>query len=682
MQRMKWMVVLSALALGAAGAVSVQVTPVPDARAQLPTGTLVPQPKAATFPAGTLKLAGLGVRTVGNAPELTWAVRDLKTEWKTRLGADLPAAAAGKPSIVIGTLADADLAAKAKAVGLSSTAAEGYALWVDTTGAYIVGADAKGAYYGAQTLRQLLTPDGIRFARISDSPALQQRVGMIYLDQYSQGINDRLIPMLAELKYNAVLIMADYVQWDAAKAGGYAHPGGASKAEARRVADLARSYGLDVIPLIETLGHVNWMFYGNKNLDLVQDPQSQNPLAYDTLNPATYDRVVFPVLKEAVEVFRPKVIHIGHDEVRNRDRFPARDNGKALGFEKLFVDDTVKIHDFLKSLNVGTMMWHDTAFSDSVIATVPAQLPKDIQVVYWNYMATSDVNMFAPVKRAGFPVLGASWADAGNAEGMAKLAAANGAAGMIQTRWNGYFGNPSVWDGQAQQGVAYVRAANSFWNPAAPTLQNSELIYRDLYQPTAYQAARGATVNLTPLVNRTLADKDDGKGWILKGPDIDLQNLPLGVNRFGAYKFDVQGAVMLKGSRPAAKDLPGSVTIDLNRKADALAFLHTTGWASATDRDNLGRYEIQYADGSRVTQPLEYMRHIRAWTDTVANSKNISMIPAPGWTGKTKDGLDVNVLVLEWVNPKPALVIKSVTLYSEGKSANPTLIGLTLIGGS
>ena len=56
------------------------------------------------------------------------------------------------------------------------------------------------------------------------------------------------------------------------------------------------------------------------------------------------------------------------------------------------------------------------------------------------------------------------------------------------------------------------------------------------------------------------------------------------------------------------------------------------------------------------------------------------MVQAPGWRGQTADGLAVNLGVLDWVNPKPDQVIKSVTLVSEGKEANPTLIGLTLIG--
>ncbi|GMA16653.1 glycoside hydrolase [Deinococcus metallilatus] len=664
----------AALLLSPALAAPLPVTPVPDARVTAPRPDLVPQPQKAEFPAGTLPLTGLGVKVVGNTPELGWAVRDLREQWQTRLGATLPDG--GKTPIVIGTRADAGLAAKAKAAGLYTETPEGYALWVDGTGAYVVGADARGAYSGAQTLRQLLTPDGLRFARIQDAPALAQRVAMLYLDGSSQSVNDRLIPLLAQLKYNAVLVMSDYVQWDVARAGGWAHPGGVTKAEAARVAKLAREHGLEVIPLIETLGHTSWMFQGGKNLDLVQDPDSQNPFAYDTLNPQTYDRVVFPVLREAIEVFQPKVIHIGHDEVRNRDRFPARENGKAAGFEKLFVDDTLKLHDFLKAQNVGTMIWHDAAFSDSVIATLPAKLPKDIQVAYWNYTADTNTDTMRRIKALGFPVLGASWAEVGNAEGLSRAAVQAGAVGMIQTRWSGYFGNPSIWDGMAEQGVALVRAGASFWNPAGQAVKGADALYRDLYAPNPYRQTAGSLVNLAPLVTRKLTD-EDGTGWIGKGPDTDLRNLGSGTVRIGNYRFDVRGAVMLRGNRAAAKELPERVTLELGRKADALAFLHTTGWPAPTNREVIGRYEIRYADGSVLNQPLEYGRHIRAWTDTLPSS----MISAPGWVGKTRDGLDINVPVLEWTNPKPGVVIQSVTLVSEGKGANPTLLGLTLIGG-
>lgn len=673
---------LGALLLGAAQAAPLALTATPEARAVRPFAAVVPTPRQATYPAGTLPLAGLGVKTVGAAPELTWAVRDLRDEWKVRLGIPLPDG--GGKSITIGTRADADLAARAKAAGLYTEAPEGYALWVDAGGAFVVGADAKGAYYGAQTLRQLLTPEGLRFARIQDAPALKRRMAMLYLDAASKPVNDRLIPLLAALKYNSVLVMSNYVQWDVAKAGGWAHPGGATKAEAKRVAELARSYGMDVVPLLETPGHATWMFNNGKNLDLAQDPDVPAPYAYDTLNPASYERVILPTLKEIVETFAPRTVHIGRDEARadGRGRFPGRPNGVAVGFEKLFTDDTLKLHAFLKERGVGTMIWHDVAFADSLIGSVPPKLPKDIQVGFWNYTGDANPDLMRRIRALGFPVLGASWWKAGNAEGMAKAAAQAGADGMIQTRWSGYFGNTSVWDGMAEQGVALVRAGAAFWNPDAPPVANDVQVYRSLYQPQAYAKAAGQLVDLSPAVTRALKD-DSGSGWIQKGASTDLRHLPAGKDvALGDYRFNVSGAVMLRGSRPAARELPEQVTLDLGgRKADALALLLTTGWAGANSREVIGKLDVKYADGSLLSVPLEYGRHLRSWTEVAGTTENLSMIPAPGWTGKTGDGLDVNVLVLDWTNPKPGVAIQALTLSSAGRGANPTLLGLTLIGG-
>lgn len=654
---------------------------VSDAVVHAPPTGVTPTPTRASYPAGVLPLAGLGLELRPDAsgtvaPELAWAARDLQAEWQTRLG--LSRSTGGAKRIVIGTRADPALAALANKAGLLTDKPEGYALIVNADGATIVGADAAGAYHGAQTLAQLLTAGGLRYAQISDAPAVSRRVAMIYLDSTSQGVNDRLIPLLSRLKYNAVLVMSDYVQWDTAKAGGYTNTQGATKAEAARVSELARTHGLEVIPLIETLSHVNWMFQNGKNLDLVQDPQGQANYAYDTLNPETYSRVILPILKEAVEVFHPKVIHIGHDEVRNRDRFPARPNGVAAGFETLYADDTKRLHDALASMGVATMIWHDVAFSDSLIATLPAKLPKDVQVAYWNYLPAPAYPALKTIGALGFPVLGAAWADPNNPEVMGQSAAAVG-AGYIQTRWNGYFGNPSIWDGAASQGVAYVRGAQAAWNPATgnpavPLATAPEATYRDLYQPTPYRAQAGTLIDLAPYVTRSLNDPD-GKGWIGKGAGTDLSALPTGNVRLGDTRYLISGAVMLRGTRANVANLPERAEIALGRRVGALNLLLTTPWPTPADRDKVGSVIFSYQDGQSVTQPLQYGRHLRAWSDLNASS----MIPAPAWTGKTKDGLDVNLTTLSWTNPRPDVAVKSVTLLSDGTGAALALLGLSTV---
>jgi hexosaminidase len=645
---------------------------VPDAF-QGQAQSLIPAPQQVTLTPGALPLEGLSIAVEGAGEALTWAARDVNLELKARGFAELPLQGTGK-RVRIGTLEVVALAQEAKTRGLTPDRAEGYALWVDANGAGVVGFDALGAYRGVQTLRQLLAADGFRFATVRDAPGIANRMAMIYLDSFSKGVNDFLVPMLARLKFSHVLVMSNYVRWDSAQ--NIWHPNGATKQEAQRVAELIRTNGMRAIPLIETPGHAQWFFYNNQNRDLVQDPLSTDPYAYDTLNPRTYE-VLLPILKEAVDVFKPPFVHIGHDEVAARDRFPARPEGIALGLEKLFVDDTLKQHAYLATLGVGTMIWHDVALSTAYREKILPALPKDIVIVNWHYSPATDYPTLAFAQSQGFRTMGASWNAPGNPEAMAKAVAKVNAFGAVQTRWSGYFGNPTMIEGQTEQGVAYVNAGSSFWNPNAPAVKplDATARYRDGYTPGKLVTMSGKLVNLSSVVTRQLADPDE-KQWIQRGPSIDLSAFPTGVTQLGGYKFDVSGAVMLKGARAGAQDLPDTATLEINSIASSIAFLHTSGWLSplTSPRTRIGAYKINYNDGTSAVQPLEYGRQITAWTDILPKTLTYE----PVWRGKTKENLDVGVNVFVWKNPNPAKMITSIEISSLGLQSNPALIGLTL----
>ncbi|MBF6593574.1 MAG: family 20 glycosylhydrolase [Thermaceae bacterium] len=633
---------------------------------------LLPPPRQASFSTGTLTLEGLSIQVLGNAPELSWAARDLNAETQTRLGLTLPLGEGGK-TVRIGTLENPILAAEARAHNLTPDQTEGYALWVNAEGATVVGFDPLGAYRGIQTLRQLLTPTGFRFAQIRDWPQFPLRMAMIYLDKDSAAVNNVLIPLLAKYKFSHLLVMCDYVQWSSTS--NLWNPSGATLAEAARIASLIREYGMEPIPLIELLGHARWLFYNNQNRDLWADPQAQTPYAYDPLNPRTYE-VVLPILAEAVKVFKPKYLHIGHDEVANVNRFPATPEGLAAGLPKLFVDDTLRLYDYLKGLGVGTMIWHDVAFSQAYGDQIAPNLPKDIVVAYWNYSPAADYPALAAIHEQGFPVIGSSWFEAGNAQNMAQAGLKYGSAGMLQTRWSGYFGNLSLLGNQARQGMAYLSAASSFWNPAAAVPRDTTARYQEAWRPVRFSPVAGRLVDLSSLSTRTLKDSA-GKDWIQRGPSTDLSALPTGVQRFGAYKFDISGAVMLKGSRSGVNDLPQRVTLELGAQASAIAFLQTSGFISSVPKDLVGSYTFTYTDGTSLQQFLEYGREIASWTDLGLSSLFFS----PAWRGKTSDGLEVGLNTWVWVNPHPDKVIQSITFESSGGQANPALIGLSLLEG-
>lgn len=651
---------------------------------------VVPVPQRADYPSGTLPLTGLALHVEDDAPAVQQAGRWLQQAIEDRFHDRLdegrqagPRQPGANPAVVIGTLADGRLASQARSRGFLATGPwaqpEGYALHVGPDGAFVVGADARGAFYGVQTLIQLLvaTPrgPGLRYADIADWPAFPVRMAMIYLDAHSAGINDRLVPILAHYKFNQVLVMADYVRWDSAP--NIWNPAGAAKDEARRVAGLIRASGMEPVPLIELLGHAQWLFYGDQNLDLLQDPESPEPYAYDPLNPRTYD-VVLPILDEAIEVFRPRYVHIGHDEVRNVVRFPASEAGKRIGFNRIFYDDVLRLYNHLKSRGVGTMMWQDVAFTEATKEIV-ADLPKDILFTDWHYSPGADFPSVREIRAAGFDVIGASWYRPGNAEEFARSALRDGALGMLQTRWTGYFGNSTLARGQAEQAVAYVRAAASFWRPAAPIPdERAAQRFADAWRPAAWRAVPGHLVDLRPFATRTLVDSD-GSGWLGKGPGYDLAPLVEqsreGIVKLGPYTFHVSAAVMTRMNRGVARDLPDQVTIPLHAPAAAVAVLHTTGWPAPAVGQPAGSYTLTYEDGTTLEQPLEYGRNIAAWTDTLLTS----LERYPAWRGVTSEGLAVGADVLEISNPHPEKRIASLTVTSDVRWTNPVVLGLTLL---
>ena len=554
------------------------------------------------------------------------------------------------------------------------TESEGYVLHIDKD-ITIVGSDERGAFYGLQSLRQLLRgrPE-LQAMTVRDYPDFPLRVAMIYLDSNSDELNPQLIPLLAEHKFNAVLVMSNYIRWDSAPE---LHlPGSASKESAKHLVELSKLNLLNPIPLLETLGHVQWMFVNNQHRDLLADPTVAESFAYDPLNPNVYE-LLMPIIDEIIEIFEPEVLHIGHDEVRNVIPFPGNEAGRQVGFPKLFLDDTLKFYNYLAKRNIRVMMWHDVLLSDEIIPIL-SEFPKDIMVASWHYEPATAYSSLERLQAEGFQVLGATWFKPDNITSYAQFAKQKQASGMIQTRWTGYFGNSSLLMGQYNQAYAYLSAANVFWNADALPLNNTPKYFRDVwFSQTLPPQRSGILVDLNPYANRSidaLQSEEVLKGWLGRGENYDMSAL-LKEKRLEGFKFLLDKAVSLKGLHRRVNTDPERVIIPLNIKANSLVFLHTTGWAAADTGDEVGSYTINFADGSISTIPLLYGQNISAWTESEVSS--ISLHKA--WKGETRNGLDISADLLLWDNPKANQVILSIEFLSTGSIANPILLGISTL---
>lgn len=678
------------------------LTYVPNAYTPVTAGSrLIPTPQEDMLMSGTLTLPDEVTLALAESlqaePLLGRTLEDVHHAF-AQVGVQLTSQADVSTAFIrVMTLADAVSTRRLQSLGVTAVdRPEGYVLAVnapdnatgnatdnatDPAGIDIIAADARGALYGLMSLQQLLAPT-MPARVIRDYPAHPWRVAMIYLDR-NAALNEQIIPLLAAHKFNALLVMSNYIAWDSAPA--LRMPGSAPKDLVRQNLETARAYGLETIPLLETFGHVEWMFQNGQNNDLLLDPSAQSRFAYNPLEPRTYD-VLLPIVDEVLELFNPRYVHIGHDEVRNVVPFPA----SSVSFADAFIADTRRLHAHLAAAGVRTMMWHDVLLAPDVLPRL-ADFPKDITVTSWNYNPAASYPTIDTLSDAGFAVLGASWYDPDNIRSYAQYTAQrrqdnDKVQGMVQTRWTGYFGNSSLLAGQYPQAYAYLHAAQHFWQPSAPALGDAPARFRRAWLGQEDSAPRaGYLVDLRRVANRHLSAQQGD--WLGRGADFDMAALIDGSSDsdgssessseqvISGVRFQLGAVVGLAGQHRRVQADPARVQLDVNTAARQIAFLHTTGWTVPETGEEIGRYVVHYQDGSSSPIPLFYGVNISAWTELEVIAMNLQQV----WRGETASGLPVSADMLMWNNPFPERPISHLTLMSQGTMANPMILGVTVL---
>jgi len=689
-------VIVAALAAAPAGG------RVPDAWAP-PSGrpVIIPTPQSLRWLPDTFVLTEQTRIVVGDeaAAEDLFAARDLNEEIRAATGRALPVVRAGaitelRDVIVLGEPAlnrwtEVLLVREGLRVTPTDPGPEGYVLKVTFTAVVAAGSDRRGTFYAAQTLRQLVVAAGGGYgfagAEVRDWPLHRVRAVHILLDNASDEFHVALIDrILSKFKFNTLVAEAEYVRWESAR--NLWHPSGATREDVTALLAAARAHHLEVIPLIQTLGHAEWLYTNNQNLDLLEIPPevSNARYVYNPLNPRVYD-VLFPILDEAVRLFRPRFLHIGHDEVRNVVPFPWSVEGKRLGFGELFVRDTLTLYEFLKARGVGTMMWGDVLLTNEFAREID-RLPRDIIMVDWQYQEATRYPSLARFVQWGFPTIAATWWKPQNIVGFAREGDRQRALGMLRTTWTGHFQNRAVLERQYQQIYTYLIAAQAFWNPRAATVtleQDPAARFRQEWQGPPRRAAPvpGFLVDLRAAATRSHID-ENGQGWIGKGREVDLRVFPAGRRRYGGILFDVldpaanqgRSIIMLRGAREELRGLPEVVRVPVGQRAALVAFLHATPFAAPRFGDEVGAYLVRYEDGTQETIPLLYKRNISSWLD-----EPVSIEQEVAWSGRTLAGLEVRVGLLRWTNPHPQKVITAIELTTRATDATPAVFAVTLL---
>lgn len=111
--------------------------------------------------------------------------------------------------------------------------------------------------------------------------------------------------------------------------------------------------GIELIPEVPSLSHCDFLILPYP--EIAERKEDPYPDTYCPSNPKTYE-ILFDVLEEVIEVFHPKHINIGHDEYYS---IGLCELCKERDAADIFAEDVIKIHDFLAEHGVRTMFWAD-----------------------------------------------------------------------------------------------------------------------------------------------------------------------------------------------------------------------------------------------------------------------------------------------------------------------------------
>lgn len=192
--------------------------------------------------------------------------------------------------------------------------------------------------------------------------------------------------------------------------------------ELKAIDDYAYSLGIEVIPCVQTLGHLNmylpWAESG---------PFKDNDFNIMPCSPKSYE-FVEEILKTMRKAFRSDHIHIGMDEAVNvgRGNYFNKHRGEVIDQRQLILDHLRGVCEICEKYDYKPMIWSDMFFSiskpdagqiftnDMYLSEETKALIPDVRLVYWYYSSQSETryaNLIRRHKESGKPMAfaGGGW---------------------------------------------------------------------------------------------------------------------------------------------------------------------------------------------------------------------------------------------------------------------------------
>ena len=602
---------------------------------------------------------------------------------------------------------------------------EGYLLEADPQAVIVIGADEAGAFYGLQTLRQMIQDDAahsyVQGVHVRDWPAKPFRGLKLYLPGHENiAYFKRFVrDFMALYKYNRVIVELNAAMrldrhpelnagwWELHRDLNATHrdrspgPGGQFQDSANadtadgevleksEVADLcayARLHHVEVIPEVPSLTHSYYLL--TRHRELAEIPDAEWPDTYCPSKPAVYD-LLFDVLDEYIEVMKPTMMHVGHDEWRIpwgvcplcRDKDPRR----------LYAQDANKIHDHLAQRGIKMSSYGDhlieplrgVRFQKTSTSTgqpyqtpgalspeqVRSLIPKDILVYNWFWddkntaQGEGEANEIA-LDTWGFQQIFDNMEP--DIKDYERRASRPGIIGGVPSSWAATnelnFGKDLMFD--------FLGCEQLLWSGRKPPLDGLSVTIQHLLPRVRRNLSAGPfPSDFDPVVPLNM----ESAIRVTAVPGVEVPGMKSGRVGTGRLVFEL-GRREGKPAVALATGGAASASIRIGEDVSSIIFLHASAkparnvnaddytWNYADTADLLGWYEVTYEDGHVDNVPLRYgVNILEAGWGRRHDPNHLAYQAEVIDCGDSGKG-PLTFFAYEWINPRRGIRVKQVRL--------------------
>ena len=337
---------------------------------------------------------------------------------------------------------------------------ENYILDLSNDGIMITAPSVVGAFYGIQTLRQLMENKTVYACHIEDAPDFGFRG--FYHDVTRGRIPTlktlkELVDYMAYMKLNSLQLYVEHTFAFREYADSLEQTGYLTAEEIRELDDYCYENFIELIPSLSCFGHLYVLLEKPQYKHLQEAENYQNTHIYwadrmmhhtiDPTNPESF-LLIKSLIDQFMPLFRSNKFNICCDETFDLQ------NGKHKNIDtgELYVNFVNSLITYVKSCGKEVMMWGDILLDHPERV---GDIPEDVMLLNWYYdtsaeIAEEKVKAFHNKNRKQI-VCPATWAwnhlseslsmSVPNITNMTRLAKKYGAMGVLNTNWGDY-GDP------------------------------------------------------------------------------------------------------------------------------------------------------------------------------------------------------------------------------------------------